>query len=151
MGIGRALWNNLTDDSTQGGSTITQQLVKNAYLNDERTLSRKVREAVLAVKLERTEDKDDILERYLNTVYFGRGAVRRRGRSPHVLRQHGRRAHAPSGRRCSMGMLRSPERLDPGEDLEAAKARRDPCSAPWSRSGRSRPRRARRRWPSRSR
>ena len=73
-GIVRALWNNLTDDSTQGGSTLTQQLVKNTYLTSDRTLTRKVREAVLAIKLERTEDKDVILERYLNTVYFGRGA-----------------------------------------------------------------------------
>jgi membrane peptidoglycan carboxypeptidase len=48
--------------------------VKNEFLSSERTLWRKAREAVLSVKLERTADKDEILERYLNTVYFGRGA-----------------------------------------------------------------------------
>jgi penicillin-binding protein 1A len=59
---------------SQGGSTITQQLVKNVYLSNERTLVRKIKEAVLAIKVERELSKDEILERYLNTVYFGRGA-----------------------------------------------------------------------------
>ena len=58
----------------QGGSTITQQYVKNAYLTSERSITRKIKEAVLAVKLEQELDKDEILERYLNTIYFGRGA-----------------------------------------------------------------------------
>src|SRR3546814_5136922 len=74
IGISRALWSNVTSSGTQGGSTLTQQLVKNEYLSSERTLWRKAREAVLSVKLERTADKDEILERYLNTVYFGRGS-----------------------------------------------------------------------------
>jgi penicillin-binding protein 1A len=60
--------------SLQGGSTITQQYVKNVYLESERKLSRKIKEAALAVKIERTMPKEEILERYLNTVYFGRGA-----------------------------------------------------------------------------
>ncbi|MCF2530103.1 transglycosylase domain-containing protein [Yinghuangia soli] len=60
--------------SLQGGSTITQQYVKNLYLTQEQTLSRKFKEAVIAIKMDRTESKDDILEGYLNTVYFGRGA-----------------------------------------------------------------------------
>jgi penicillin-binding protein 1A len=58
----------------QGGSTITQQFVKNVFTGDERTLSRKVHEAVLAVKLEHQYSKSQILEKYLNTVYFGHGA-----------------------------------------------------------------------------
>jgi len=58
----------------QGGSTITQQYVKNVYTGNRRTLLRKLREAALAIKLERTYSKDEILERYLNTIYFGRGA-----------------------------------------------------------------------------
>ena len=58
----------------EGGSTITQQYVKNAYTGDEQTLSRKFREAVLAYQLEQTLSKDEILARYLNTVYFGNGA-----------------------------------------------------------------------------
>ncbi|MGH9190564.1 MAG: transglycosylase domain-containing protein [Acidimicrobiales bacterium] len=59
---------------TQGGSTITQQYVKNVYVGSEPTLWRKIREAMIAIKLERTRTKPEILERYLNTVYFGRGA-----------------------------------------------------------------------------
>ncbi|MBT9282150.1 MAG: PBP1A family penicillin-binding protein [Hydrogenibacillus schlegelii] len=58
----------------EGGSTITQQLARNAYLSHERTWSRKLREAVLALKLERTLTKEAILERYLNTIYYGNGA-----------------------------------------------------------------------------
>src|SRR5438874_1870413 len=73
-GIVRALWHDVRGDALQGGSTITQQLVKNSYLTNDRSLSRKTKEAVLALKIEQTHDKRDILERYLNTVYFGRGA-----------------------------------------------------------------------------
>jgi membrane peptidoglycan carboxypeptidase len=73
-GILRAAWANLTAGSSQGASTITQQYVRNAYLTQDRTLHRKVREAALALRLERRLDKDEILARYLNTVYFGRGA-----------------------------------------------------------------------------
>jgi penicillin-binding protein 1A len=60
--------------SLQGGSTITQQYVKNTYLGSDRTLARKLKEAALSVKIERKLDKRQILERYLNTIYFGRGA-----------------------------------------------------------------------------
>lgn len=75
ISIGRALWTDLRHKKVaQGGSTITQQYVKNVYLNDDRTLMRKLREAALAVKLERSLSKEEILERYLNTIYFGRGA-----------------------------------------------------------------------------
>jgi membrane peptidoglycan carboxypeptidase len=73
-GIVRALWNNLTGTSTSGGSTITQQLAKNAYLTSEQTWSRKFREAVLTVKLETTMSKDEILEDYLNVIFYGRNA-----------------------------------------------------------------------------
>ena len=58
----------------QGGSTITQQYVKNAWLSSDRTLDRKVDEARMAVELEQKLTKDEILERYLNTIYFGHGA-----------------------------------------------------------------------------
>ncbi len=75
VGVLRALWEDLRgSQSTQGGSTITQQYVKNAYLTDERTITRKVKEAVLSIKLEKELTKQQILERYLNIVYFGRGA-----------------------------------------------------------------------------
>ena len=70
----RAAFTDLTGGDTQGGSGITQQYVKNAYLNDSRTLTRKLKELMIAVKLAREYTKDQILEFYLNTVYFGRGA-----------------------------------------------------------------------------
>jgi membrane peptidoglycan carboxypeptidase len=73
-GTGRAAWNNLRGGAVQGGSTISQQLAKNLYLTQEKTVGRKVTELILAVKLEQTYSKDQILEDYLNTIYFGRGA-----------------------------------------------------------------------------
>ena len=73
-GMLRAFWNNLTSDSTQGGSTITQQLAKNLFLTDEQSYLRKFQELVLATKLEVQLSKDEILEMYLNTIFYGRGA-----------------------------------------------------------------------------
>ncbi|MEW1644240.1 transglycosylase domain-containing protein [Streptomyces sp. NPDC091219] len=73
--IARAVLASLTGGERQGGSTITQQYVKNALLSPEQSLSRKAREALIAIKLDRTRSKDAILEGYLNTVYFGRGSA----------------------------------------------------------------------------
>jgi membrane peptidoglycan carboxypeptidase len=74
-GIARALYVDIRSGNTaQGGSTITQQYVKQVYVGTDRTLWRKFREAILAVKLDQRESKDEVLERYLNTIYFGRGA-----------------------------------------------------------------------------
>ncbi len=73
--IARAALATLTGGDPQGGSTITQQYVKNALLSPEHSLSRKAREAIVAIKLDRTRSKDEILEGYLNTVYFGRGSA----------------------------------------------------------------------------
>ncbi|MBA2553698.1 MAG: penicillin-binding protein [Geodermatophilaceae bacterium] len=73
-GIARAAWNNVSGGPTQGGSTITQQYVKNAYLSTEQTLTRKFKELILSVKIDQNYSKDQILEWYLNTIYFGRGA-----------------------------------------------------------------------------
>ncbi len=75
VGIARATWADIRRKGvTQGGSTITQQYVKNAFVGQDYTLWRKIREAVISVKIERKLTKTQILERYLNTVYFGRGA-----------------------------------------------------------------------------
>ncbi|MFJ8161928.1 transglycosylase domain-containing protein [Streptomyces sp. NPDC096136] len=74
MGIARAVVNMATGGSTQGGSTITQQYVKNTYLDSEQTLKRKVTELFIAIKLGATEEKDKVLAGYLNTAYFGRDA-----------------------------------------------------------------------------
>jgi membrane peptidoglycan carboxypeptidase len=70
----RAGWNTATGKGKQSGSTITQQYVKNYYLAQEQTVTRKVKEFFIAIKLDRTETKDQILEGYLNTSYFGRNA-----------------------------------------------------------------------------
>ncbi|MFD4505499.1 transglycosylase domain-containing protein [Streptomyces sp. NPDC058457] len=70
----RAAWNTATGKGTQSGSTITQQYVKNYYLAQEQTVTRKVKEFFISVKLDRSESKDKILEGYLNTSYFGRNA-----------------------------------------------------------------------------
>ncbi|MGY4926134.1 transglycosylase domain-containing protein [Streptomyces sp. 900105755] len=70
----RAAWNTATGKGTQSGSTITQQYVKNYYLAQEQTVTRKVKEFFISVKLDRSESKAQILEGYLNTSYFGRNA-----------------------------------------------------------------------------
>ena len=74
-GIIRAVVNNLRKGkASQGGSSITQQLAKNAFLTSERKLSRKIKEAILTFEMERTYTKDEILEKYLNEIYFGSGS-----------------------------------------------------------------------------
>ncbi|MFF2627215.1 transglycosylase domain-containing protein [Kitasatospora griseola] len=72
-GIARAVYNMATGGETQGGSTITQQYVKNVYLSQEQTLSRKAKEFIIALKI--SDDKDKILTGYLNTSWYGRGAT----------------------------------------------------------------------------
>ncbi|MFD5484558.1 transglycosylase domain-containing protein [Streptomyces sp. CH8.1] len=74
MGIARAVWNMGTGGSTQGGSTITQQYVKNTYLDSDQTLKRKVTELFIAIRLGVGEEKDTVLAGYLNTAYYGRDA-----------------------------------------------------------------------------
>ncbi|HEY8416006.1 MAG TPA: transglycosylase domain-containing protein, partial [Thermaerobacter sp.] len=74
IGIARAVWNNLRGGHLQGASTITQQLARSAFLTQDRTLRRKIQEAILAIELERRFTKEEILEMYLNQIYFGNGA-----------------------------------------------------------------------------
>ena len=74
FGIARALKAAVTGGPTQGGSTITQQYVKNFYLTQDQTVTRKVKEIFISLKLDRQKSKDEILDAYLNTIYFGRGA-----------------------------------------------------------------------------
>ena len=73
-GILRAVVNNLRGGSLQGGSTITQQYAKTAFLTPSRTIQRKIKELVISIKLENQLSKDQIFESYLNTIYFGRGS-----------------------------------------------------------------------------
>ncbi len=75
IGIARAIVSNVVHEGPmQGGSTLTQQLVKNLFLTSERTMTRKAREALLSIAIEQTRSKDEILELYLNEVYFGQAA-----------------------------------------------------------------------------
>jgi len=74
-GIARAVWVAIKGgEATQGGSTITQQYVKNYFLTQDRTLSRKAREILISIKIDGQQSKDQILENYFNTIYYGRGA-----------------------------------------------------------------------------
>ena len=73
-GIARSVWVGLKGGPQQGGSTITQQYVKNYYLTQDRTLTRKAKEIMISIKIDGEVPKDQILEDYLNTIYFGRGA-----------------------------------------------------------------------------
>jgi penicillin-binding protein 1A len=131
VGVGRAVWRNLRG-SRQGGSTITQQLVKNDYLTSERSLWRKVREGILAVKLDRTADKDEILERYLNTVYFGRNAygIEAAARAYFDIGA----AELDAGQAALLaGLIRAPEAADPDDAPEVATRRRDSVLAAMAR------------------
>lgn len=123
-GLARAAFNNLRGRATQGGSTITQQLVKNMYLSPERSYGRKVKEAVLAIKLERTMSKDEILERYLNTVYFGRGAYGIEAASRTWFDTHANKLTVPQAA-LLIGLLRAPESGDPAHHRDVALRRRN--------------------------
>ena len=103
-GIARALWRDLNARRVvEGGSTITQQLVRTLYISNERTVERKVTEACLAVKLDRKWSKERILATYLNSVFYGNLAYGAEAARTHVL-LHARRAASRSPRRrCSPG------------------------------------------------
>ena len=73
-GILRALFSNARGNDRQGASTITQQYVKILYLTSEQSYKRKIREAIVSLKIQQQLDKEEVLEGYLNTIYFGRGA-----------------------------------------------------------------------------
>jgi penicillin-binding protein 1A len=125
LGIGRAFYQSVFGESQsrQGGSTITQQYVKLTYLTSERSLNRKLREAVLAVKLEGELDKRDILTRYLNEIYFGRGAygVEAAARTYFGIGVEHLQLHQAA---YLAGLIRSPERADATRDPEEATRRR---------------------------
>jgi 1A family penicillin-binding protein len=123
-GIARALYRDLRQQgATQGGSTITQQYVKNVYLTSERSVTRKVKEAVLAVKLERELSKEEILERYLNAVYFGRGAYGVGAASRAYFGKDVSELGLPEASYLA-GLIRAPESGDADRDLQEAERRR---------------------------
>jgi membrane peptidoglycan carboxypeptidase len=111
---------------SEGGSTITQQYVKNAFpgVGRDRTLFRKLKEAVLAVKLERKFSKDQILEFYMNTVYFGRGAYGIDA-AARTYFEHKAESLSPAESALLAGVIRGPEFYGKRENAASAKARRD--------------------------
>jgi membrane peptidoglycan carboxypeptidase len=123
-GIARALWVNVSGGGTikQGGSTITQQYAKNAYLTQKRTFSRKMQEIVLAVKLDQKYSKDQILEYYLNTIYFGRGAYGIEAASKTYFNKPAKDLTAGEGAVIA-GLIRSPGYLDPAVNPKPAESR----------------------------
>ncbi|TDR93131.1 transglycosylase domain-containing protein [Enterovirga rhinocerotis] len=123
FGIARAVVNNLTGrGGMQGGSTLTQQLAKNLFLTQERTASRKIQEAILALWLEHRYSKDQILELYLNRVYFGAGAY---GVEAAAQRYFGKPARGVSIAEAATlaGLVQAPSRLAPTRNPDAARAR----------------------------
>jgi penicillin-binding protein 1A len=123
VGIGRAIFRNITSRGVaEGGSTLTQQLAKNLFLTQERTLTRKIQEAILALWLEQTYTKDQILALYLNRVYFGAGAY---GVEAAALRYFGKHASEVSLAEAAMlaGLVQAPSRLSPNRNPAAARAR----------------------------
>jgi membrane peptidoglycan carboxypeptidase len=124
-GIARAAWENLTGGKiAEGGSTITQQYVKNTVLTPERTITRKVKEAVLAIKLERRYSKDEILGFYLNTIYLGRGAYGIEAAARAYFDKHADELTLEEAAFLA-AIIPSPEALDPSTNPVGARQRRN--------------------------
>jgi len=124
-GMARAFWADLTHrGAVQGGSTITQQFVKNAYLSDQKSIARKLIEAALAWQLEQRWSKDRILTAYLNTVYFGNQAygVEQASR---IYFHHPAAVMQPAEAALLAGIPEDPSLYDPVAHPLAAKARRN--------------------------
>ncbi len=122
-GIARAAWANMGSGGVrQGGSTITQQLAKNAFLDSDRTATRKIREAMIAVWLEAWLSKDEILSRYLSNVYFGDNTYGIAAASKHYF---GRTPDTLNIGQAAMlaGLVKAPSRLAPTSNLEGARKR----------------------------
>ncbi len=123
VGIARAVMRNVMGGKlSEGGSTLTQQLAKNLFLTQERTASRKVQEAILALWLERNFTKDQILELYMNRVYFGSGAY---GVEAAAQKYFGKSARAVTVAEAAVlgGLVQAPSRLAPNRNPEGAAER----------------------------
>ena len=123
IGVLRAVWRNITSGSLrEGGSTITQQLAKIAFLTPAKSLERKVQELFLAFRLEREFSKDEILTLYLNRVYLGAGSY---GVDAAAKRYFGKSARQVGLAEAALlaGLLKAPSRLSPARDLKAAHRR----------------------------
>lgn len=123
IGIGRAAVTNYTEGHTvEGGSTISQQTVKNIFLYQDRTMMRKAEELILAMQLERDYTKNEILDIYLNTIYFGHGAYGIKEAAHTYFKKD---VSNLSLAECAMlaGLPKAPSDNDPIDHIEAGKAR----------------------------
>ncbi|WP_407399289.1 transglycosylase domain-containing protein [Anaerovibrio sp.] len=123
-GVMRAMWENISHrEVAEGGSTITQQLARNAYLNQERTFSRKIQEMFLALKIEHRHTKEEILEMYLNQIYFGRGVYGIQAASKYYFNKNVKDLDLNE---CAMlaGIPKSPNHYSPLNNLEEAQKRK---------------------------
>jgi penicillin-binding protein 1A len=125
LGIARAAWKDVTaGKAIEGGSTITQQLVRNLYTGNEKTFNRKLREACLAIKLSKRRPKRQILDEYLNTVYYGNHAYGVEAAAQTYFSVHA--AQLSLGRSALLaGLPQAPSIYDPFHNPKAAIARRD--------------------------
>lgn len=122
IGIGRALWNRVARGSNEGGSTITQQLAKFTFLNSDRTIGRKAREALIALWMEAWLSKDEILSRYLSNAYFGDNVYGLRAASLHYFHRQPERLTLSQATMLA-GLVKAPSRLAPTRNLARARAR----------------------------
>ncbi len=123
IGLARAMVSNaMAGRMVQGGSTLTQQLAKNLFLSPERTLERKVQEVLLAFWLEHKFTKDQILEMYLNRVYFGSGSYGVEAASRRYFKKPARDVNLAQAALLA-GLLKAPSRLSPARNPDAAEAR----------------------------
>ena len=123
IGLVRASVRNLAAGTVVQGATITQQLAKNLFLSPDRTMARKLEEAIYAIWLERRFTKDEILELYLNRVYFGGGTY---GVEAAARRYFGRSSRSVTLTQALLaGLLKAPSRYAPTRNVELASARVD--------------------------
>ncbi len=121
-GIARALVNNLTKGTRQGGSTITQQYAERYYLGETTSYKGKIREAILALKIAQTQDKDEVLCNYMNTIYLGRGAY---GIQAAAKAYFNKNAQDLTLNEAAMlaGIIPSPSNWDPAVNQKKAESR----------------------------
>jgi membrane peptidoglycan carboxypeptidase len=120
--IARALLNNLRGGDTQGGSTITQQYTKNFYLKSDQTVQRKIKEFFISIKLDQQLSKDEILENYLNTIYFGKGAWGIQAAARTYFGKNVERLTVAEGALLA-GIIQRPSGYDPEKNPEAVQRR----------------------------
>lgn len=123
IGVLRAIWVNIINSGvSEGGSTITQQLARNAFLTQDRTIKRKLSEALLAIRIEQHYTKDEILEMYMNQIYFGQGAYGVQAASQIYFGKDAKELTLAQSAMLA-GIPQSPNYYSPFNNLEAGKQR----------------------------